>query len=67
MISCLNRDYDSVELLLDSDADPNVKDQISGRTALFHAAELYDGKLTTRKAAVIVAIYFNIFINSLFD
>ncbi|XP_072381756.1 uncharacterized protein [Diabrotica undecimpunctata] len=42
MICCLNKYFECAEILLDADADPNLKDQISGRTALFHAAEKHD-------------------------
>ncbi|CAG9861345.1 unnamed protein product [Phyllotreta striolata] len=42
MLCCLNRNYDCAEVLLEASADPNVKDQISGKTPLFHAVELFD-------------------------
>ncbi|CAH1275261.1 unnamed protein product [Diabrotica balteata] len=42
MVCCLNKYFECAEILLDADADPNLKDQISGRTALFHAAEKHD-------------------------
>ncbi|XP_050501733.1 uncharacterized protein LOC126881490 [Diabrotica virgifera virgifera] len=42
MVCCLNKNFECAEILLDADADPNIKDQISGRTALFHAAEKHD-------------------------
>ncbi|XP_057669089.1 uncharacterized protein LOC130901618 [Diorhabda carinulata] len=42
MICCLNGYHDCAEILLESEANPNVKDQISGRTALFHASERQD-------------------------
>lgn len=42
MMCCLNGYHDCAEILLESEANPNVKDQISGKTALFHAAERQD-------------------------
>ena len=44
ILACLNKSYDDAKLLLQSGADPNVKDMKSGRTALFHAAECHDGE-----------------------
>ncbi|XP_063926962.1 B-cell lymphoma 3 protein homolog [Zophobas morio] len=45
ILACLNKSYDDAKLLLQSGADPNVKDMKSGRTALFHAAECHDVNL----------------------
>ncbi|RZC38261.1 Ankyrin repeat domain containing protein [Asbolus verrucosus] len=44
ILACLNRSYHDAKLLLQHKADPNLKDMKSGRTALFHAAESFDGK-----------------------
>nr|XP_023011614.1 uncharacterized protein LOC111501919 [Leptinotarsa decemlineata] len=45
MICCLNGQDQCAKLLLEYKADINVRDQISGRTALFHAAECHDSEM----------------------
>ncbi|CAH0548692.1 unnamed protein product [Brassicogethes aeneus] len=39
MICCINQNLNCAEILLDCGAKPDILDQKSGRTALFHAAE----------------------------
>lgn len=44
LMLCVNKDKsDLVEVLLNYGGDPNMKDQKSGRTALFHAVESNNG------------------------
>ncbi|KAG5900301.1 hypothetical protein JTB14_000827 [Gonioctena quinquepunctata] len=42
MMCCLNGQHQCATLLVSSGAEINIRDQISGRTALFHAAESHD-------------------------
>lgn len=44
IICSINGYYKCAELLLNLDANVNMRDQISGRTALFHAAVKQDRK-----------------------
>lgn len=44
MICCCNNKVKMAEMLLEKNVDPNVCDQKSGRTALFHAVEGNYGK-----------------------
>lgn len=45
ILACLAQSYQDAHALLRHGADPNVRDLKSGRTALFHAAESYNGEL----------------------
>lgn len=44
LMLCVSKDqFEMAEILLKYGGDPNIKDQKSGRTALFHAVESNNG------------------------
>lgn len=43
MICSCNKKVNMAKMLLENHVDPNMRDQKSGRTALFHAVEAHDG------------------------
>lgn len=44
MVAILNEKLEDIQALLKYGADPNIQDQKSGRTSLFHAIEMNNGK-----------------------